>query len=431
MKPKKNPGKKNTVPGSQFEQPLLEFSGACAGCGETPYVKLLTQMFGDRMMIANATGCSSIWGASAPATPYTVNDKGHGPAWGNSLLEDNAEYGYGMYLANQTMRKALNNKVTKALREEAMSETLREALIDWQTQMDVSEDTRERAEALQLALLSEMEGNEALESIYNDRELFIKRSQWMLGGDGWAYDIGFGGIDHVLASGEDVNIFVMDNEVYSNTGGQSSKATPTAAIAKFASGGKSVGKKDLGIMAMSYGNIYVAQIAMGANKRQTLKAIEEAEAYPGPSLIIAYTPCINHGISSGMKTMLSETQKAVECGYWSLYRYNPALEEKGKNPMTMDYKKVDFDQFEDFLKRETRYSALYKANPDVATKLSEKTRLDAEKRFKRYATMAGLDLEKIWKKKEATEDVKAPVDDERAARKAAREARRLAREQGK
>lgn len=336
-----------------------------------------------------------------------------------------------MYLANQTMRKALNNKVTKALREEAMSETLREALIDWQTQMDVSEDTRERAEALQLALLSEMEGNEALESIYNDRELFIKRSQWMLGGDGWAYDIGFGGIDHVLASGEDVNIFVMDNEVYSNTGGQSSKATPTAAIAKFASGGKSVGKKDLGIMAMSYGNIYVAQIAMGANKRQTLKAIEEAEAYPGPSLIIAYTPCINHGISSGMKTMLSETQKAVECGYWSLYRYNPALEEKGKNPMTMDYKKVDFDQFEDFLKRETRYSALYKANPDVATKLSEKTRLDAEKRFKRYATMAGLDLEKIWKKKEATEDVKAPVDDERAARKAAREARRLAREQGK
>ncbi|EAC3358005.1 pyruvate:ferredoxin (flavodoxin) oxidoreductase [Listeria monocytogenes] len=431
VKPKKNPGKKNTVPGSQFEQPLLEFSGACAGCGETPYVKLLTQMFGDRMMIANATGCSSIWGASAPATPYTVNDKGHGPAWGNSLLEDNAEYGYGMYLANQTMRKALNNKVTKALREEAMSETLREALIDWQTQMDVSEDTRERAEALQLALLSEMEGNAALESIYNDRELFIKRSQWMLGGDGWAYDIGFGGIDHVLASGEDVNIFVMDNEVYSNTGGQSSKATPTAAIAKFASGGKSVGKKDLGIMAMSYGNIYVAQIAMGANKRQTLKAIEEAEAYPGPSLIIAYTPCINHGISSGMKTMLSETQKAVECGYWSLYRYNPALEEKGKNPMTMDYKKVDFDQFEDFLKRETRYSALYKANPDVATKLSEKTRLDAEKRFKRYATMAGLDLEKILKKKEVTEEVKEPVDDERAARKAAREARRLAREQGK
>ncbi|EAG7396053.1 pyruvate:ferredoxin (flavodoxin) oxidoreductase, partial [Listeria monocytogenes] len=202
--PKKNPGKKNTVPGSQFEQPLLEFSGACAGCGETPYVKLLTQMFGDRMMIANATGCSSIWGASAPATPYTVNDKGHGPAWGNSLLEDNAEYGYGMYLANQTMRKALNNKVTKALREEAMSETLREALVDWQLQMDVSEDTRERAEALQLALLSEMEDSAALESIYNDRELFIKRSQWMLGGDGWAYDIGFGGIDHVLASGEDV-----------------------------------------------------------------------------------------------------------------------------------------------------------------------------------------------------------------------------------
>ncbi|MBF2544816.1 pyruvate:ferredoxin (flavodoxin) oxidoreductase [Listeria seeligeri] len=432
VKPKKNPGKKNTVPGSQFEQPLLEFSGACAGCGETPYVKLLTQMFGDRMMIANATGCSSIWGASAPATPYTVNDQGHGPAWGNSLLEDNAEYGYGMYLANQTMRKALSNKVSKALNEEKLSANLRDALVDWQTNMAVSEDTRERAEQLQLALLSEMQGNAILESIYNDRELFIKRSQWMLGGDGWAYDIGFGGIDHVLASGEDVNIFVMDNEVYSNTGGQSSKATPTAAIAKFASGGKSVGKKDLGIMAMSYGNIYVAQIAMGASKRQTLKAIEEAEAYPGPSLIIAYTPCINHGISSGMKTMLTETQKAVECGYWSLYRYNPALEAKGKNPMIMDFKKVDFDQFEDFLKRETRYSALYKANPEVASKLSEKTRSDAEKRFKRYAVMAGLDLEKILKKKELTETSDAaPVDDERAARKAAREARRLAREQEK
>lgn len=432
VKPKKNPGKKNTVPGSQFEQPLLEFSGACAGCGETPYVKLLTQMFGDRMMIANATGCSSIWGASAPATPYTVNNQGHGPAWGNSLLEDNAEYGYGMYLANQTMRKALSNKVSKALTEETLSANLRDALVDWQTNMAVSEDTRERAEQLQLALLSEMQGNAILESIYNDRELFIKRSQWMLGGDGWAYDIGFGGIDHVLASGEDVNIFVMDNEVYSNTGGQSSKATPTAAIAKFASGGKSVGKKDLGIMAMSYGNIYVAQIAMGASKRQTLKAIEEAEAYPGPSLIIAYTPCINHGISSGMKTMLTETQKAVECGYWSLYRYNPALEAKGKNPMIMDFKKVDFDQFEDFLKRETRYSALYKANPEVASKLSEKTRSDAEKRFKRYAVMAGLDLEKILKKKELTETSDAaPVDDERAARKAAREARRLAREQEK
>ncbi|MHC5409876.1 pyruvate:ferredoxin (flavodoxin) oxidoreductase [Listeria seeligeri] len=432
VKPKKNPGKKNTVPGSQFEQPLLEFSGACAGCGETPYVKLLTQMFGDRMMIANATGCSSIWGASAPATPYTVNDQGHGPAWGNSLLEDNAEYGYGMYLANQTMRKALSNKVSKALTEETLSANLHDALVDWQMNMAVSEDTRERAEQLQLALLSEMQGNAILESIYNERELFIKRSQWMLGGDGWAYDIGFGGIDHVLASGEDVNIFVMDNEVYSNTGGQSSKATPTAAIAKFASGGKSVGKKDLGIMAMSYGNIYVAQIAMGASKRQTLKAIEEAEAYPGPSLIIAYTPCINHGISSGMKTMLTETQKAVECGYWSLYRYNPALEAKGKNPMIMDFKKVDFDQFEDFLKRETRYSALYKANPEVASKLSEKTRSDAEKRFKRYAVMAGLDLEKILKKKELpeTSDV-APVDDERAARKAAREARRLAREQEK
>ncbi|WP_163652159.1 pyruvate:ferredoxin (flavodoxin) oxidoreductase [Listeria sp. PSOL-1] len=393
--PKKNPGKKNTIPGSQFEQPLLEFSGACAGCGETPYIKLVTQLFGDRMMIANATGCSSIWGASAPATPYTVNHLGQGPAWANSLLEDNAEYGYGMHLANQTLRKALANKIKEALSSGEYSEHLRACFTEWLAQMDIGEGTRERAEDLQLALLAEMKDQPLLEEIYAARDLFIKRSQWMIGGDGWAYDIGFAGIDHVLASGEDVNMLVMDNEVYSNTGGQSSKATPTAAIAKFASLGKVAGKKDLGMMAMSYGNIYVAQIAMGASKRQALKAIEEAEKYPGPSLIICYTPCIAHGISSGMKTMLSETDKAVECGYWNLYRYNPELEEKGKNPMMMDFKKPNFALFKEFLMRETRYSALYKQNPEIAKKLAEKTQKDAEKRFIRYASLAGLDTEKI------------------------------------
>ncbi|WP_099223505.1 pyruvate:ferredoxin (flavodoxin) oxidoreductase [Listeria costaricensis] len=438
--PKKNPGKKNTIPGSQFEQPLLEFSGACAGCGETPYVKLLTQMFGDRMMIANATGCSSIWGASAPATPYTVNHQGQGPAWANSLLEDNAEYGYGMYLANQTMREALAKRVEAALQDANLSEPLRLAMQEWHEKRLSGDETRDRAEALELALLAEMDGQPELEAIYASRDLFIKRSQWMVGGDGWAYDIGFGGIDHVLASGADVNMLVMDNEVYSNTGGQSSKATPTAAIAKFASGGKTAAKKDLGIMAMSYGNIYVAQIAMGANKRQALKAIEEAERYPGPSLIIAYTPCINHGISAGMKTMLTETQKAVECGYWNIYRYNPELEAQGKNPMVMDFKKPDFTQFEDFLKRETRYSALYKQQPEVATALAIKTQQDAERRFTRYANLAGLDVDKLLKRQIADEKAPVkeratrertprPVDPEREARRKARAERRKAREE--
>ncbi|WP_088825547.1 pyruvate:ferredoxin (flavodoxin) oxidoreductase [Listeria goaensis] len=423
VSPKKNPGKKETLPGSQFEKPLLEFSGACAGCGETPYVKLLTQLFGDRMMIANATGCSSIWGASAPATPYTVNADGHGPAWANSLLEDNAEYGFGMHLANKTMREALLHDVLGVLKQDTLSDNLRLALTEWRDGMHESEGTRERAENLQLALLAEMNGQRELESLYAKRDLFIKRSQWMVGGDGWAYDIGFGGIDHVLASGENVNMLVMDNEVYSNTGGQSSKATPMSALAKFASSGKRMGKKDLGFMAMSYGNVYVAQVAMGANKKQLIKAFLEAEQFDGPSLIIAYTPCITHGISAGMKTMLTETDMAVSCGYWNLYRYNPELVEKGKNPMVMDFKKPDFDQFYDFLKRETRFSALYKANPDTALSISNATKEDALRRFKRYANMAGLDTDKIFGKKEG-EVKKESSADERAARKLAREAAR-------
>ncbi|MGJ8730074.1 pyruvate:ferredoxin (flavodoxin) oxidoreductase [Listeria aquatica] len=428
VSPKKNPGKKNTLPGSQFEQPLLEFSGACAGCGETPYVKLLTQLFGDRMMIANATGCSSIWGASAPATPYTTNSEGNGPAWSNSLLEDNAEYGFGMYLANQTMRGGLLKEVDSILLEEEISENLNHALSEWRENFLMGEGTRERAEDLQLALLAEMNGNSRLKVLYEKRDLFIKRSQWMIGGDGWAYDIGFGGIDHVLASDEDVNMLVMDNEVYSNTGGQSSKATPMAAIAKFAASGKRMGKKDLGFMAMSYGNVYVAQVAMGANKKQMIKAFEEAEKFPGPSLIIAYTPCIAHGISAGMKTMLSETEKAVECGYWNLYRYNPELLAKGKNPMVMDFKKPDFGLFHDFLKRETRFSALYKSNPDVAQAISDGTREDALRRFKRYAVMAGLDLAKVLPEEngESSEESAKPKLSE-----AEKEQRKLEREKRK
>lgn len=412
-------------------------------------------MFGDRMMIANATGCSSIWGASAPATPYTVNHEGHGPAWSNSLLEDNAEYGFGMYLANKTMREALMKEVNAVLLEADLSDNLRHAFDAWKEGFNVGEGTRDRAEDLQLALLAEMNGKEALEQIYEKRDLFIKRSQWMIGGDGWAYDIGFGGIDHVLASGEDVNMLVMDNEVYSNTGGQSSKATPMAAIAKFAASGKRLGKKDLGFMAMSYGNVYVAQVAMGANKKQMIKAFEEAEKFDGPSLIIAYTPCIAHGISAGMKTMLTETDKAVECGYWNLYRYNPDLLEKGKNPMAMDFKKPNFGLFLDFLKRETRFSALYKSNPDVAKEIFEGTRADALRRFKRYAQMAGLDLAKVLPEQNVSVEARAassdkpklseeekeqrklarqkaraekPVDPEREARKKAREERRKAKQ---
>ncbi|MGY3777828.1 pyruvate:ferredoxin (flavodoxin) oxidoreductase [Isobaculum melis] len=397
LKAKKNPFKKNTVRGSQFEQPLVEFSGACAGCGETPYVKLLTQLFGDRMLIANATGCSSIWGGSSPAIPYTTNHEGCGPAWSNSLLEDNAEYGFGMHLANQTRREAIAMKMAEELEGEQISEPLRDIFLDWLNHLNDSENTRERAKELELALLQEKDGHEILEEIYQDRDIFAKPSQWMIGGDGWAYDIGFGGIDHVLASGEDVNILVMDNEVYSNTGGQTSKATPAAAIAKFAASGKYVSKKDLGMMAMSYGNVYVAQIALGANQMQTLKAFEEAEKFPGPSLIIAYTPCINHGVIGGMSQTLEETKQAVNSGYWSLYRFNPALAEKGKVPMTLDFKKPDFSTMKDFMLSETRFSSLYRANPTVADRLFGKTVKDAEVRFFNYARLAGQE-EKIREK---------------------------------
>jgi len=386
VSPKKNPMNKFTVKGSQFEQPLLEFSGSCAGCMETSYAKLVTQLFGDRMTIANATGCSSIWGASAPSTPYTKNHRGHGPAWANSLFEDNAEYGFGMYLGATQIRERLAMKAEEAIKA-GVSEELKAALIDWKENMNIGEGSRERADKLIALLEAEKGNNELLNEIYEDRDFLVKRSNWIFGGDGWAYDIGYGGLDHVLASGEDVNVLVFDTEVYSNTGGQSSKATPTAAIAKFAASGKRTKKKDLGMMAMSYGYVYVAQISMGADKNQTLKAIAEAEAYPGPSLIIAYSPCINHGLKCGMAKVQDEAKKAVECGYWALYRYNPALKEQGKNPFILDSKEPTGD-FREFLMGEVRYASLAKQFPEVAEQLFEKTKKDAFERLENYKRLA-------------------------------------------
>lgn len=385
---KENPMNKYNVKGSQFEQPLLEFSGACAGCGETPYAKLITQLFGDRMMIANATGCSSIWGASAPSTPYTTNHRGHGPSWANSLFEDNAEYGLGMYLGVKQIREKLTDLVSEALKG-SLSEELKAALQDWIDNVDKGEGTRERADKVIALLEAEKGNNESLNKIYENKDFLVKRSHWIFGGDGWAYDIGYGGVDHVLASGEDVNIFVFDTEVYSNTGGQSSKATPTAAIAKFAASGKKVRKKDLGMMAMTYGYVYVAQISMGADKNQTLKAIQEAEAYPGPSLIIAYAPCINHGLKAGMGKSQQEAKKAVECGYWALYRYNPALKEAGKKSFSLDSKEPTAD-FREFLMGEVRYASLAKQFPEAADALFDKTYNDAMDRLENYKNLANL-----------------------------------------
>ncbi len=382
--PKKNPMNNNTVKGSQFEQPLFEVSGACAGCGETPYAKLITQLFGDRMMIANATGCSSIWGGSAPSTPYTTNHNGHGPAWANSLFEDNAEFGLGMFLGVKAIRERLVDLAGKAI-EAGVKPEAKEALEAWIAEVDNGEGTRDRADAVVAALQGET--NEFAKEILKDQDYLAKRSQWIFGGDGWAYDIGYGGVDHVLASGEDVNILVMDTEIYSNTGGQASKSTPTAAIAKFAAAGKRTKKKDLGMMAMSYGYVYVAQIAMGADKNQTLKAIAEAEAYKGPSLIIAYAPCISHGLKAGMGNSQLEEKRAVECGYWAMYRFNPMLKETGKNPFSLDSKEPTGD-FREFIMGEVRYAALAKAFPEAAEALFEKTERDAKERLENYKKLA-------------------------------------------
>ena len=385
--PKANPLNKKTMKGIQFEQPLLEFSGACAGCGETPYAKLVTQLVGDRMMIANATGCTSIWGASAPSMPYTKNCKGHGPSWANSLFEDNAEYGLGMFLGVKQSRERVEDMV-KAMLEGELPEDLKAALTDWLEHVNDSEGTRERAEALTAALEKYKDNCDKCAALYDEKQFFVKRSHWIFGGDGWAYDIGYGGLDHVLASGENVNVMVFDTEVYSNTGGQSSKSTPTAAIAKFAASGKKTKKKDLGMMAMSYGYVYVAQVAMGADKNQTLKAIAEAEAYDGPSLIIAYAPCINHGLKVGMGCSQLEEKRAVDCGYWATYRFNPELKEQGKNPFILDSKEPTAN-FRDFLMGEVRFSSLQKMFPDTAEALFEKTEKDAKTRLDGYKKLAG------------------------------------------
>ena len=385
--PKANPLNKKTMKGIQFEQPLLEFSGACAGCGETPYAKLVTQLVGDRMMIANATGCTSIWGASAPSMPYTKNCQGHGPSWANSLFEDNAEYGLGMFLGVKQSRERVEDMV-KAMLEGELPEDLKAALTDWLEHVNDSDGTRERADALTAALEKYKDDCDKCAALYDEKQFFVKRSHWIFGGDGWAYDIGYGGLDHVLASGENVNVMVFDTEVYSNTGGQSSKSTPTAAIAKFAASGKKTKKKDLGMMAMSYGYVYVAQVAMGADKNQTLKAIAEAEAYDGPSLIIAYAPCINHGLKVGMGCSQLEEKRAVDCGYWATYRFNPELKEQGKNPFILDSKEPTAN-FRDFLMGEVRFSSLQKMFPDTAEALFEKTEKDAKTRLDGYKKLAG------------------------------------------
>ena len=381
---KANPMDKNTVIGSQFEQPLLEFTGACAGCAETPYCKVVTQLFGDRMMIANAHGCSSVWGGSAPDCGYTKNAQGHGPAWSTSLFEDNAEYGFGMMLAEKTERKLLEQYIDAAM--DVASPELQAAFTEWKEHKAESEGTRERSDKVIALLEAEKDGKPALEQVYDMKQFLVKRSQWIFGGDGWAYDIGYGGLDHVLAQGEDVNVLVFDTEVYSNTGGQASKATPTAAVAQFAASGKKTRKKDLGMMEAQYGYIYVAQVAMGADKNQFMKALKEAEAYNGPSLIIGYAPCINHGLKVGQGQSQLEEKRAVEAGYWHLWRYNPELKKQGKNPFILDSKPPTAN-FRDFLMGETRFSSLQRTFPDTAEALFEKTEEDAKDRYEGYVRM--------------------------------------------
>ena len=377
------------VKNSQFATPLFEFSGACSGCGETPYVKLLTQLFGDRQIIANATGCSSIYSGSVPSTPYTTNEKGQGPAWANSLFEDFCEFGMGMELANEKMKARLTDLMTKGQTCDCCSDELKGLFAEWIENQNNAEKTKELAEKIIPAV--EACDCDICKGIAALKGYLVKRSQWIIGGDGASYDIGYGGLDHVIASGKDVNILVLDTEVYSNTGGQSSKSTPVGAIAKFAAAGKRVRKKDLGMIATTYGYVYVAQIAMGADQAQCLKAIREAEAYPGPSLIIAYAPCINHGLKKGMGKAQEEQENAVKCGYWHLWRYNPALEAEGKNPFTLDSKEPNWEGFKDFLKGEVRYASVMKQYPAEADELFQAAEDNAKWRYNSYKRM-----EKQW-----------------------------------
>jgi len=384
--------REKTFKNSQFAQPLFEFSGACAGCGETPYIKLITQLYGERMMIANATGCSSIYGGSAPSMPYCKNKEGKGPAWANSLFEDNAEYGFGMLTAVNKMRDRLELIMKAAQTCTCCSDELKSLFIEWIANKEDGTKSQEISDKI-LPLVEKCDC-ETCKSIYELRQYLVKKSVWVFGGDGWAYDIGYGGLDHVLASGENINVLVMDTEVYSNTGGQSSKATPVGAVAKFAASGKRIRKKDLGAMAMTYGYVYVAQVSMGASQSQYFRVLKEAEAFPGPSLIIAYAPCINHGLKNGMGKTQEEAKLAVECGYWHLFRYNPLLAEEGKNPFTLDSKEPEWDKFQDFLNSEVRYTTLKKTFPVEAGELFKVAQENAKWRLDGYKRMAAMDYSK-------------------------------------
>jgi len=390
--------KRNSVKGSQFFQPLLEFSGACAGCGETPYAKLITQLFGERMIIGNATGCSSIWGGSAPTIPYCVNKDGFGPTWGNSLFEDPAEFTYGMFLGELQQRRKLADLIQEALSAD-IPEKLKDAMKGWLDNMKYPEESKKYGDQLK-ALLTKHKDDLLLNEIYSLSKLFTKKSYWIFVGDGSAYDISFGGIDHVLASGEDINVFVFDTEVYSNTGGQSSKATPTGSVAKFASSGKKTAKKDMGSMLMTYGYVYVANVAMGANKQQLIKALTEAEAYDGPSLIMGYASCINHGIKKGMGKSQEEMKLAVQSGYWPLYRYNPSLKDQGKNPFILDSKEPD-GSLQEFLSGEVRYAMLEKAFPEESKRLRVQIETEFMERYKALKLLA--DPTSICKEEETAE----------------------------
>ena len=382
---------KSNVKNSQFATPLFEFSGACSGCGETPYVKLISQLFGDRQMVSNATGCSSIYSGSVPSTPYTTNEKGHGPAWANSLFEDFCEFGLGMELANEKMRARIQKAMEDAIAYEGTPAEYKEVFQAWIENQNDADKTKELAEQIIPMVEASKDKCPACATIAGLSQFLVKRSQWIIGGDGASYDIGYGGLDHVIASGKNVNILVLDTEVYSNTGGQSSKATPLGAIAKFAASGKRVRKKDLGLMATTYGYVYVAQIAMGADQAQTLKALREAEAYDGPSLIIAYAPCINHGLKKGMGKSQAEEKAAVECGYWHLWRYNPALEAEGKNPFSLDSKEPDWSKFQDFLKGEVRFASVMKQYPTEAAELFKAAEDNAKWRLRSYKRLAAED----------------------------------------
>jgi pyruvate-ferredoxin/flavodoxin oxidoreductase len=378
---------KTNVKGSQFAQPLFEFHGACAGCGETPYIKAITQLFGDRMMVANATGCSSIYGGSAPSTPYTKNANGEGPAWASSLFEDNAEFGFGMHVGVEALRDRLEAVMTRTM-DKAPAEVA-ELYKEWLENRNNGAKTAE----IRTKLLPLIEGKDfdGAAEVLSLKDYIVKKSQWIFGGDGWANDIGYSGIDHALASGQDVNILVVDTEVYSNTGGQASKASPSGAVAKFAAAGKGIQKKDMAAIFMSYGYIYIAMVSMGANQAQYLKAIQEAEAFDGPSIIIAYAPCVNHGIRKGMGQSQLEMKLATECGYWPLIRYNPALEAEGKNPLQLDSKEPNWDKYQEFLMGEVRYATLTKSFPERAKQLFAANQAEAKRKWEQYKRLASLD----------------------------------------